>query len=87
MCASRVRYFGNKLNTTNIVRSVTLGHLEINFEQKILNVKNRKFCNVVVIRPKAVLTNLWAAGLCSKFPQLYAVSQQALSIQPALGYC
>jgi hypothetical protein len=45
----------------------------------------RKFYNVLVIRPKAVLNNLWAAGLCSKFPQLHAALQQALVNQPALS--
>ena len=40
----------------------------------------------MIIRPKAVLTNLWAAGLYSNLPQLHVASQQALIIQPALGY-
>ena len=57
--------------------SVELRNLEMNFEQNILNETIRKFYNVMVIKPKAVFTNLWAAGLCSKFPQLHVASQQA----------
>jgi histone acetyltransferase (RNA polymerase elongator complex component) len=76
------RYFGNrdvqnKLNTINIVQ---LRNLDMNFEQMILNETMCKFYTVVVIRPTALLSNLWAAGLYRKFPQLQVASQQATVI-------
>ena len=76
----------NKLNEINIAGFVKLGNLEVNVEQKILDETMRKFYKVIVIRPKAVLPNLWGADLYCKFPQFHAASQQAFVIQPALGY-
>jgi hypothetical protein len=77
---------GNKLDKMCIDRSLEFRNLEMKFEQRLLNETMRKFGNVMVIRPKTVLANLWAAGLYSNFPQLHVASQQASIIQPALGY-
>ena len=61
-------------------------NLEKNFEQKILIETMCKFYKVMLIRPKAVFANLWAAVHYSKFWQFHIASQQVLIIQLVSGY-